>query len=142
MNYKCSKCGYCYEAKRNVGSCKPCRRLYDQERYKADKGIGKSHSKEHYNRKLEMLKEIKKVPCIDCKMSYPHYVMDFDHLPGSTKVANVTRLLASGSISRFLAEIEKCEVVCANCHRERTYQRSISQGKDGSSILLRATYVI
>jgi hypothetical protein len=49
--------------------------------------------------------------------------MDFDHVRGE-KVANVSVLVAGGaSRRRVLAEIAKCEVVCANCHRERTHGR-------------------
>jgi hypothetical protein len=67
--------------------------------------------------------EAKNRPCADCGRSYPPYVMDFDHVRGE-KVANVSVLVAGGaSRRRVLAEIAKCEVVCANCHRERTHGR-------------------
>jgi hypothetical protein len=49
--------------------------------------------------------------------------MDFDHVRG-TKVADLARLrLARGGWSKLVAEIEKCDVVCANCHRLRTKLR-------------------
>ncbi len=50
--------------------------------------------------------------------------MDFDHLPGTTKVLSVGHMANSGhNNAAFLAEIQKCEVVCANCHRVRTVER-------------------
>lgn len=65
----------------------------------------------------------KEKPCADCGIQYPHYVMDFDHVSGS-KVANVSDLISSGVPARkIVTEIEKCEVVCANCHRIRTWSR-------------------
>jgi hypothetical protein len=47
--------------------------------------------------------------------------MDFDHVRGE-KQSNVASLVGmSASEERLRAEIAKCDVVCANCHRERTY---------------------
>lgn len=62
-------------------------------------------------------------PCKDCKKYYPFYVMDFDHVDG-TKVANIT-VMTNGyrPFMQLLMEIAKCEIVCANCHRERTQKR-------------------
>jgi hypothetical protein len=48
--------------------------------------------------------------------------MDFDHRDPSTKAKNVPRLIM-GSIERMLAEAAKCDIVCANCHRLRTFNR-------------------
>lgn len=62
--------------------------------------------------------------CADCGIKRPEpEVYDFDHLPGAEKIANVSTLLTKGSWDQFTAEIEKCEVVCANCHRVRTRNR-------------------
>lgn len=51
-------------------------------------------------------------------------VLDFDHRPGTDKVANVSRMMPAGTFEDWLArvteEIAKCDVVCANCHRIRT----------------------
>jgi hypothetical protein len=64
-----------------------------------------------------------KTPCSDCNINYPSYVMDFDHI-GDNKVMDVSRLAAQGFKSQLLIEIKKCQIVCANCHRIRTYERS------------------
>lgn len=80
-------------------------------------------------RKLERMKawikERKSVPCVDCGNEYPYYVMDFDHRPDEVKVADVNRLVQSRNWARVMVEVEKCDVVCSNCHRERSHQRSI-----------------
>lgn len=65
--------------------------------------------------------------CIDCGFSgkkHP-YVLDFDHLP-----AKYAKRFTIGSWSHSVLsveavkqEIEKCELVCANCHRIRTFSR-------------------
>ena len=64
------------------------------------------------------------VPCADCKIVYPHYVMQFDHLPGAEKISDICKLISKGSKKKILAEIDKCEIVCANCHFIRTWTRS------------------
>ena len=76
--------------------------------------------KEHLARYLKEVKE--KNPCMDCKISYPYYMMDFDHVRG-TKQANVAELINTLSKKRIDAEIAKCEIVCSNCHRIRTHMR-------------------
>lgn len=75
----------------------------------------------------EEVQEAKSVPCTDCGISYPYYVMDFDHVRGS-KVGNIGRMVADGQRTKVFLEIEKCDVVCANCHRERTYVRASYNG--------------
>lgn len=66
--------------------------------------------------------------CADCKISYPYYVMDFDHVRGK-KHANVMELIPTLSKKKIDEEIAKCEVVCSNCHRARTHTRKINKIK-------------
>jgi len=64
-------------------------------------------------------------PCLDCGKVYPSYVMDFDHVRGAAKKGDLSSLISWGRSIRFLAnEIAKCDLVCANCHRERTHNAS------------------
>lgn len=61
--------------------------------------------------------------CVDCGASYHFSAMDFDHI-SEDKDATVARLAGdSVSIARIEAEIAKCELVCAVCHRIRTWAR-------------------
>jgi hypothetical protein len=76
-----------------------------------------------YYRLVNWLDIQKSAPCMDCGVSYPPYVMDFDHVRG-TKTASVSELLSRDATKRrALAEIAKCELVCSNCHRKRTFNR-------------------
>jgi Zn finger protein HypA/HybF involved in hydrogenase expression len=88
--------------------------------YAADKNSG-------FKRKArEYIAEAKRnVACADCGGNFPPCCMHFDHVPGrGPKLFN----LGSGdySIKAVQAEIEKCDIVCANCHAIRTW---ISRGK-------------
>lgn len=62
-------------------------------------------------------------PCVDCGGSFPPYVMDFDHVRGE-KLGNIGDMINRAmNFDRILAEIAKCDLVCANCHRIRSHHR-------------------
>lgn len=69
---------------------------------------------------------LKHKPCMDCGIPYPHYVMDFDHRDENKKIASINRMtnVHMYSKAKILEEIKKCDLVCANCHRIRTHNRS------------------
>ena len=58
-------------------------------------------------------------PCEMCGEDDP-VVLDFDHV--KKKLREVTVIASFGGWSDLLAEIEKCRVLCANCHRRHTAQ--------------------
>jgi hypothetical protein len=69
--------------------------------------------------------------CTDCKMNVVvggdddnTVAFDFDHLPGQVKVEGISRMVnLQLSEDIIAAEMIKCELVCANCHRLRTTAR-------------------
>ena len=61
---------------------------------------------------------------MDCGVKYPPYVMDFDHRPGEKKSYHIGVMVNRRfTKKRIQEEIDKCDVVCANCHRVRTATR-------------------
>lgn len=61
-------------------------------------------------------------PCVDCGNTDTR-VLEFDHVRGK-KAENISRMVLEGfSWSAIEAEIAKCEVRCANCHRIKTGER-------------------
>ena len=95
--------------------------LFNVERNKKEKP--EKRSAKNKKEVQEMLGRIKeKSGCIDCGNKYPWYILDFDHVYGK-KVANIGQMLNYFSVEDILKEVAKCEVVCSNCHRERTWQR-------------------
>jgi hypothetical protein len=66
---------------------------------------------------------------MDCGFRGHFEALQFDHL--RDKVGNVSEMVARGfSLERLKKEIEKCQVVCANCHAIRTYNRRVSPHPD------------
>lgn len=73
-------------------------------------------------RKRRMLQDIKlSRGCADCGYNAHAEALDFDHVRGE-KSFTISECTGKG-YDKLLAEVEKCDVVCANCHRVRTKER-------------------
>lgn len=69
---------------------------------------------------LNSLKESQ--PCDDCGLHYPSVCMDFDHRDPKQKVIGIAQAVNRGwSWEKLQTEIDKCDLVCSNCHRMRTF---------------------
>jgi len=130
---KCSKCNIEKDINdfnsKGVGKlqpyCRACDNKHAREYYEKNRDRIKSQSNRAKRiRVANISKEIRELkestPCLDCGKNYPYYVMDFDHITGD-KVGNISHMIQSGATRKIKEEVEKCEIVCANCHRERTY---------------------
>ena len=89
---------------------------------------------------LDVMRSAKESPCADCGEVYPHYVMDFDHVRGKKlfDIANATRFVLWEKRLKLLEEeFKKCDVVCSNCHRERTFGKSVRTRLEAQDIDVR-----
>lgn len=88
--------------------------------------------KEHRVKMRQLLLEyLNNHPCEQCGESDP-VVLEFDHIDPSTKTATIAKLLSGhAGWNRISTEIDKCRVLCANCHRRHTY---IQQGHWGKGL--------
>ena len=135
MNITCTTCGKTFpessfhvkRGSKRHSQCKYCKRAAIKKHYENHKSkyIAKAlvFNKKAKKKLVAEINEIKNVPCADCGAKYPPYVMDFDHRCGTRKLSNVADLVRNFCAKRALAEIEKCDVVCSNCHRIRTHNR-------------------
>src|SRR4051794_3034240 len=109
--------------------CKPCNIDVNKRWYRAHPEARGERMDEYARRRKEhrqsqVLDYLRTHPCVDCGEADP-VVLEFDHL--RDKVANVSAMASSKRPwTVILAEIAKCEVVCANCHRRRTAARARS----------------
>jgi hypothetical protein len=105
--------------------CRPCHSEYRREHYLANRRryIDKAtvnKQKLRLERTILLIEYFKDHPCVDCGETDP-VVLEFDHT--ADKSFDICQKLIDTTWERILAEIEKCEVVCANCHRRRTAVR-------------------
>lgn len=72
--------------------------------------------------KLDSLKLLR--GCVDCGYNVRPEPLEFDHLPQYEKSFTIGAAVSAGTPwQAILEEIEKCEVVCSNCHRIRSVDR-------------------
>lgn len=101
-------------------ACRKCHSDYSKSHYIKHKEYYAKKRLLQQKKVRDVVKKIKEEnPCKDCNQHFPYYVMDFDHI--GYKDFNVSRVKG---LKATLKEISKCEVVCANCHRIRTYKRA------------------
>lgn len=138
---KCSKCGLRKQLKdfykRKTGlrtgeyyeKCKECYknrgRIYYHQNRKRQLELAKKRKQKYIKERKEFLDNIKNKPCFDCGKKYPAWIMDFDHRDGRSKIATISFLVFRKLVKfdKIKEEIAKCDLVCSNCHRGRTYRR-------------------
>lgn len=124
----CKDCTKVYKAKWRLGY----KVRYNSLRRGESGGKKRNIRRERFLRTAKRRKfiwNLKQKPCLDCGRSYPPWVMDFDHRDGETKLYDVSTLWKSrkSSWARLKAEVVKCDVICANCHRQRTHDRDLKR---------------
>lgn len=121
FNWKHKDCGI-----RNT-RCKHCQSLVSKRHYENNK---QSYLNRARAREVEVIEDNRKRltdylahhPCMDCGHTDVR-VLEFDHIRGK-KSGNISKMMGLGySWSTIEAEIAKCEVRCANCHRIKTSER-------------------
>lgn len=84
----------------------------------------RQYNRNFYKSRKTLLHSLKDYPCTDCDVQYPPYVMHFDHVPErGEKAFDIGKSFYVYSVEKLMEEIAKCDLVCANCHAERTHQR-------------------
>lgn len=137
-----------YDGKRNSdGSrkrrcpCKFCKNGYQRGRWaespqrsraqrRAINAAGKQRCRE------AILSHLLCNPCVDCGETDP-VVLEFDHRDRNNKRAGIATMAAGGyAVEAIIAEIEKCDVRCANCHKRVTARQFgwFKSGALGSSL--------
>lgn len=106
--------------------CRPCDRAYRARLARQDSTF-RARCEDGRAACRAIVLKAKSKPCMDCNRSFPSYVMDFDHRDPSQKVAKVSVLARRMNPQRLLEEIAKCDLVCANCHRIRTFARRTNE---------------
>lgn len=120
----CIKCG---SERSGQSYCKPCANEIGRQNYQLNRERYIAQAKKRDEQLDRLILKHKNQPCTDCDIQYPPYVMDFDHLGDEQKLYNISTMRRRRmAFHKIEAEIKKCEVVCANCHRERSNKRNPS----------------
>lgn len=139
-NKKCPKCNrlkklseFYQRKKHRTGEyyekCKNCMkergRKYYHDNHERQLRLAKLRKQRYIEERKVWLTKVKNKPCTDCGKIYPPWVMDFDHKEGSLKIGSISYLAIhdTSNFEKLKIEIEKCELVCSNCHRQRTHNR-------------------
>lgn len=103
--------------------CKPCHREYCKTHYENNSDSYKVRAIKSRPALIDkgkryIIEYLQNHPCVDCGISDIR-VLQFDHIENigwhGRRVSNFV-----SSINRLKAEIEKCQVRCANCHMIKT----------------------
>lgn len=93
----------------------------------SDSGVssGRKAQVSYRAKRRSIIHEMKKtLSCVYCGISNP-LCIDFDHIDRSSKSATPATMITGGyKWEDVLAEIEKCQPVCANCHRMKSILES------------------
>lgn len=107
--------------------CANCHRVRTDQRRNVKEAATRHTRRIRANQTL--VDSLKHAPCTDCGGTFTPIAMDYDHIR-FPKIATVSQLIMRGaSWERVQAEIDKCELVCSNCHRTRTRERRMNSGK-------------
>jgi len=91
------------------------------------KEVFRASNRRQRAKKQEFVRCAKMAPCQDCGGCFPPECMDFDHRDGETKFFGVAAGKLRFGLPTIAAEIAKCDLVCANCHRIRTEKRRLAK---------------
>jgi hypothetical protein len=103
--------------------CRKCQAAYRRAHYLANRDayialeVARMSGYRVANQAL-LLAYLLEHPCVDCGVTDP-VLLDFDHRDPSSKRSEVGRVANTKPWPQVRAEIEKCDVRCANCHRRR-----------------------
>jgi 5-methylcytosine-specific restriction endonuclease McrA len=87
----------------------------------------------YYRRRLEAIASLGG-KCVTCGRTED---LEFDHINPSDKTYNVARILTGGSEQKVQAELQKCQLLCKECHDKKTYavdgdQKTVGHGGGNS----------
>ena len=102
--------------------CKECNKTYQQGHYQRNKGYYFDKKKEQKETLREYVENIKKTAkCLRCPED-DMACLDFHHTGDKTKDFNIGKAISNGvSIETLQKEIDKCIILCSNCHRKLHY---------------------
>lgn len=98
--------------------CRACKKLTDATHYRNNKPAQLKRNTANRQKMRKLISEYKELKgCLYCDEA-DACCLDFHHKEGEHKIKEVSQMLYTFSQSMVFKEVEKCDVVCANCHRK------------------------
>lgn len=100
--------------------CKECEKQADKKHYQESlkrRESVRATTDFQKQRNIELVENAKQKGCQKCG-DMRKYVLDFHHINSETKINDIAHMIKSSSEKTLLQEIDKCVLLCANCHRE------------------------
>ena len=100
--------------------CKECEKARDKIHYRESQdrqSAVRETAKFQRNRNLNLVDYAKSCGCKKCGEKRM-YVLDFHHRNPAEKEDTINHMIKSSSAERIKEEIQKCDILCSNCHRE------------------------
>jgi hypothetical protein len=98
--------------------CRKCQAEYRKLHYQKNKQKYIDKAKKFTKSMVDWFFEYKKgLKCKVCGENR-YWVLDFHHRDKNEKEIEISSLYRNGNRKKLLKEIEKCDVLCANCHRD------------------------
>ncbi len=109
-----------------ISTCKSCRKIQAAARWAS--GSEKEKNYESKARRVARAQDylwsvLIDASCADCGETNP-LVFEFDHVRGETFLDVARMVVSNYGVEAIRLEVEKCDVVCANCHKIRTSTRA------------------
>lgn len=106
--------------------CKACHTAYSKIHYQQNKKKYMKKAREFDARRADLIFQLKIAKgCSYCLEKDP-ICLDFHHKDKTTKDFNIGNKFGDVSLETLMREIDKCEIVCSNCHRKIHGGRTLS----------------
>ncbi len=107
--------------------CNECYKIYEKDKWKSSKERREGNKKRNRLRRIRnqqfVWDYLKTNGCEECPEKNP-IVLTFDHLDRNSKITDISVMSrGSWSLEAIKEEIEKCRVLCSNCHMKHTAEQ-------------------
>lgn len=108
-------------------SCRECHKQYRKNHYESNKAKYINKAKLYTDNVINWFQDLKKnLCCIECG-ERRWWVLDFHHRDPSKKDGNIGLFVRHGSKKKLIKEMEKCDVLCSNCHRDLHHKERLAE---------------
>lgn len=99
-----------------TGTCRVCRLAQNREWQRNNRARRQAYANERNRKRKAEAVAMFNGKCLDCGQAFPDCVFEFHHTDPSQKDINPSEAWAR---PKWMEELNKCVMLCANCHRIR-----------------------